>query len=66
MRSNDYHWAEIDHPMPANISEEDQDDTTKEREGVFGGGCIFWEENILRKHLENKELKKITRVRRYH
>ena len=41
MRSNDYHWAEIDHPMPANISEEDLDDTTKEREGVFGGGCIF-------------------------
>ena len=41
MRSNDYHWAEINHPMPANISEEDLDYTTKEREGVFGGGCIF-------------------------
>ena len=59
---NSYHWAKIDHPIkPVNNSEEDLDDATKEREGVFGRRMHHLKENILRKHLENEDLKKITK-----
>ena len=49
MRSNDYHWAKINNPMPVNISKDDLDNATEKREDVFGRPVAA---SLGRKHLE--------------
>ena len=40
--SNDSHWPKMDHLLAVNISQEELDDDSKEREGAsLGGGCIY-------------------------
>ena len=40
--SNNCNWPKMDHLLAVNISQEELDDATKEREGAsLGGGCIY-------------------------